>query len=449
MAREHPAPPLLTLKRVLVLDYYFPPLGGVGPQRTVKFLKHFRSLGYEPVVVTGPEGVAVDFAPFDLALAAEVPAGICVERIRTPPPNLGRGRLRIRRLLGRWSAFEDWWRREATPVARAVAGDVDLIYAGMSPFASAEVASTVGRETGVPWIADLQDPWALDDWQIYPTAFHRRLDQRRMRRVLRGAAAIIMNTPEAAHALVSQFPELAAGRIASITYGWDRDNFTEALRPRVDGQFRIVYAGYSHVQRGREHRARRRTRELFGGAVRGLDILPRSHVFLREAIRQVARNDERMAGRIELHIAGPAPCEAEENSRDVAIVHHGYLQHDEAVALMRSADLLFLAMHDLPGGVRTRTVPGKTYEYLASGRPILAALPDGDARDLLSALPNTWVCRPADVDGMAAALHEAITATPGPACAPRPLLERFEWGHLAGELIELFDAALAGGRARE
>ena len=62
----------------------------------------------------------------------------------------------------------------------------------------------------------------------------------------------------------------------------------------------------------------------------------------------------------------------------------GYLAHDETVALLRSADLLFLPMHDLPEGRRATIVPGKTYEYLASRRLILAVVPDGDARDLLA-----------------------------------------------------------------
>jgi hypothetical protein len=60
-----------------------------------------------------------------------------------------------------------------------------------------------------------------------------------------------------------------------------------------------------------------------------------------------------------------------------------YVPPAESVALIRLADLLFLPMRDLPPGVRVTIVPGKTYEYLASRRPILAAVSDGDARDLL------------------------------------------------------------------
>lgn len=438
------------MKSVLVLDYFFPPLGGVGPQRSVKFIKHFRSLGYEPVVVTGPEGDTVDYAPVDPVLAAEVPAGIRVERIETFPPRAGRGRRRVRRLLGNWSALEDWWRREAAPLARAVARDVDLVYAGMSPFSSAEVAAQVAEETNVPWIADLQDPWALDDWLIYPTALHRRLDQRRMRKALRTASAVVMTTPEAARLVASRFPELAGIPVVSIPFGWDAADFSGTRKPRADGRFRVVYAGYSHVQRGLEHRARRRARELFGGAVRGLDILPRSHVFLVEAMSRLAEEEDDELPDLELHVAGAAPFDKPKELRNVAIVHHGYLSHDLAVDLMRSADALFLAMHDLPPGMRTTTVPGKTYEYLASGRPILGALPEGDARDLLSDLPGAWLCRPADVECMTRALRELIaSAGKTELGVPPALLECLEWGALAQDLTELFDRALSRTTARE
>ena len=68
--------------------------------------------------------------------------------------------------------------------------------------------------------------------------------------------------------------------------------------------------------------------------------------------------------------------------------------------MIRSADLLFLPMHALPRGVRAGLVPTKTYEYAASGRPILAAVPEGDARDFLVELGTAAVVDPDDTPGM-------------------------------------------------
>jgi hypothetical protein len=105
-------------------------------------------------------------------------------------------------------------------------------------------------------------------------------------------------------------------------------------------------------------------------------------------------------------------------------------------------------MHDLPSGVRARIVPGKTYEYLAAERPILAAVPDGDARDLLAEAGNAFLCRPPDVGGMARIIAERVEgAARGAVPRPRPeVLARYERRRLTGELAEVFDTVL--GRSR-
>ena len=118
-------------------------------------------------------------------------------------------------------------------------------------------------------------------------------------------------------------------------------------------------------------------------------MLTRSHVFLVEAIARAIAADPALEGRIELHLAGELTAEDRAIAERHAFVRTpGLLAHRETVALMRSADLLFLPMHDLPPGTRASLIPYKTYEYLAAGRPILAAVPDGDVRDMLAPLPR-------------------------------------------------------------
>ena len=109
---------------------------------------------------------------------------------------------------------------------------------------------------------------------------------------------------------------------------------------------------------------------------------------------------------------------------------------------MRTADLLFLPMQNLPKGARATIVPGKTYEYLASGRPILAAVPDGDARDILEASGNAAICRPDDVDAMVEALAGQLERFRSGAAVPAPredVVARFEYRRLAAALADVFD----------
>ena len=72
----------------------------------------------------------------------------------------------------------NWWIQSATEFGLRVADDEELIFATMSPFESGEVARRLSRRLGIPWVADLRDPWALDEMQVYPSLLHRRLEMR-------------------------------------------------------------------------------------------------------------------------------------------------------------------------------------------------------------------------------------------------------------------------------
>ena len=424
------------MRRILMLAYYFPPLGGAGVQRTVKLLKHLPSLGFDTTVVTGPEEQTLAWAPPDPTLSANVPPGTVVHRLARGQPASSRWRGRRDRWLDRPSAFQRWWVTGAVETAR-LAGPADVIYASMSPFETAVAADLIARARNVPWVADLRDPWALDEWTVYPTRIHRWRDARRMRKALGSASSIILNTPEAALEAGRRFPELAE-RLRVVPNGWDEADFDAPAPPRSDGKFRIVYAGYSHVIAGRRRGPLPFLRRLLGGSTRGLGVLARSHAYLLEALEELARDDPDGTARVEVHLAGAAPPA---ETASPWIISLGYLDHAEAVALVRSADLLFLPMHDLPPGFRTRTVPGKAYEYLASGRPILAALPDGDLRDMLAGLPGVHICRPTDVNCMRRALHGFLSDAVPPA-VEHSIAKRFERRRIAESVADILARAL-------
>jgi len=178
-----------------------------------------------------------------------------------------------------------------------------------------------------------------------------------------------------------------------------------------------------------------------------VDFLTRSHVFLLEAVERLRAADPSLGSKLEVHLAGRlTPDDEDVARRSPSVRAHGFLPHDETVRLIRSADLLFLPMHDLPEGRRVSIVPCKTYEYLASGRPILAAVPDGDARDLLAEAGGTYVCRPADTDEIAAALTAELERwRRGEPTRSRhdDVVRRHEARHVTGRLAALYDR-LAG-----
>jgi glycosyltransferase involved in cell wall biosynthesis len=438
------------VRRVLFLAYHFPPVGGAGVQRAVKFARYLPARGWEPVVVTGPVGSIGDQGLEDPSLTDELPGGTQVVRLKGPEPAAaGALRGRSERWLRRTSAWERWWVTGTVEMGSEV-GSLDAVLATMSPFASSRAAEQLSQRLGVPWVADLRDPWALDEMVVYMTGVHRRLERRAMRRVLRTAAQIVMNTTEAAAQVASHFPEIDPSRITVIPNGYDAYDFAGAVPLRDEGVFRIVHTGGFHTTFGLRHRRRRRLQQFLGGTLGDVDILPRSHIFLLEAVDRLRSRRPDLGRRVEVHFAGGMDEADLEASKQDGVVLHGYVSHASAVALMRSADLLFLPMHDLPGSRRARIVPGKTYEYLASGRPVLAAVPEGDARDLLERAGSGLLCRPRDVDCLErtieAQVERKLQGEPAPAPATG-VLEPLERQHLTAELASVLDAAIAGGSA--
>ncbi len=395
--------PLVTL----FLAYHFPPVGGAGVQRSAKFVRHLAAEGVRPVVITGPGQVEGRWTPRDESLQDDVPEGTRVVRIAAAePPPVGRARALAERWVLWPSRFDRWWVRGcvAEGLRATAAHRPRILYASMQPYSQA--AAQLSRRTGLPWVADLRDPWALDEILVYQSRWHRRFEVRRMYRVLRSAAAIVMNTREAQRALLEAFPELGDRPVSVITNGFDAGDFTGSLSPRTDGTFRIVHTGSLHTEIG-QHQLRREggaLRRQLGGSISGVHLLSRSHAYLLQAIERWLALEPGIAARARLVLAGVISREdralVERSTARALVEMPGYQPHADSVAWVRAADLLFLPMHALADGARARIVPGKTYEYLAAGRPILAAVPEGDARDLLARSGRAHLCAPTDSAAM-------------------------------------------------
>ena len=445
------------MTKVLFLAYFFPPVGGAGVQRALKFVQYLPAEGYLPVVLTGPTSPDGRWTPHDRTLMHSVPLSVQVHRVSGESPrSSSRLRSRMERWLGTPTLFSEWWIRSATDFGMQVGGDQKLIFATMSPFESGTVAQRLSSHFGIPWVADLRDPWALDEMQVYPSWLHRKVERRRMERLLSTAALIIMNTPEATHALKDAFPSLRTKKVITITNGFDRDDFAGQIAPRDDSKFRIIHTGYFHTDSGMQLRKRKFYR-LLGGAEPGVDILTRSHTVLLQAIARWCERRPEVRSDLDIVFAGKSSEQDQAVARDSRVSElirfTGYVPHEQSVNLVRAADLLFLPMTDLPAGRRSRIVPGKTYEYLAAGRPILAAVPEGDAKDFVSQSGMGMTCQPGDIQGIIQILDGVYsnwkTKNQGALVFNDAFVERFERRNLTRELAAGFDSVLNSKTARE
>ncbi|MCW2986766.1 MAG: glycosyltransferase family 4 protein, partial [Conexibacter sp.] len=401
-----PATAQLRRRRVLLIARFLPPLGGAGVHRSLGTVRHLPGHGYDVRVITGSGGGLDRWSPEDPGLLAGMPEGTEVHRLAGPEPTDPPWTRRAERLLGRQTPWIRWWLDGIVRTGLEVGADADVIYCSCAPYETAWAGAKLARLLGKPWIADLEDPWAVDEMRVHPSGLHRRLDVHRMRRALSTAAAVVTCAPETAVRLRAALPRPVAEHVANVEIGFDADAFAAVPAGHPAGApFRIVHTGSMHTALGRQHRASRGWRRALGGMPADVDILTRSHVFLLEAIERVLAAQPALRGRVELHLAGNlTDADRAASAGHDFVVDHGSLAHEATVALMRSADLLFLPMQDLPPGERAGLIPYKTFEYLAAERPILAAVPDGDVRDLLAPLAHATLVRPADVTALAAAV---------------------------------------------
>lgn len=438
-------------RSLLYLSYLFPPRGGAGVQRSLKFAKYLPEFGWQPLIVANGGGASDGVTQMkDETLLRDLPRQTII-RYTTDET-------KVDNKFRRWTHPTDtsaWWVKPAVQTARKLLGEhsPSAILVTMSPFSAAEAGIQLKNETNLPLILDLRDPWALDETKIYPTYLHAALDMAAMSRALRAADLIIMNTPHSALAVRNSFDLPDSTRIISLTNGFDEDDFakTTAQVPAADSDtLRIVHTGLFHCEWAAiwdDLLAKKGLINNLKYPRRPINLWTRTPRYLLEAM-------QRATGKFELVLVGelsPADKSMLENSplRD-RIKILGYRSHEESVAWLKSADLLFLPNHTPLDGEAALIVPGKTYEYLGARRPILAMGAAGDMRNFIRDTNTGTTLDGDDVSAAAEALNQFYRAKLAGQSLYHPDFEqiaRFERRNLtqqlAGELDKLTAAVSA------
>jgi glycosyltransferase involved in cell wall biosynthesis len=432
---------------VLFVAYQFPPVGGAGVQRPVKFVKYLPEHGWDASVLT----VANPSVPVqDGSLLADLPQGTLVRRARTWEPGYAvkaavaggqgktaRGAGRCRRLardlvrhvsnLMLQPDPQILWLPAAVREGLRLVREVphDAIVATAPPFSGFLVGAALSKRTGLPLVLDYRDEWDISStyWENKRLGLFARYVQRRMqRRVVRAARALVATTRASARALADiRAAARAEARVECIYNGFDPDDFPAA--PAVPSgphrPYRLTYAGTLW--------------EL-------TSVAP-----LVEAVRRLATQDPSLAAGLELVFAGRRTGAQDEllgrlKGLPCRLVTHSYLDHAQATNLVRSSDGLCAILSDLPGV--GRVVPAKVFEYMAARRPILAIAPRGELWDLLQDHPRAFCHTPGDPGGIAGRLaqevrrhREGAAALP---CSWDP--SRYDRRRQAGQLAALLDS---------
>jgi hypothetical protein len=360
--------------RLLMLCYHFPPMGTTGALRPARLVRYLPAdVAVDVITVRDPPE-----ADRNTRLMTEIAGRF--ERIEAPlRPNP----------LQRWletelaAAAEGSWRCKAWKTAATwmtwipdrqvgfVSGAVaagsallqcrrpDVLLCSSPPHSLHLAGVELKRRSGVPLVVDFRDPWGDCYLRLWPSALHRAYERRLEARVLRTADLVIANTRSQATQLRRRFPSLPSERLVVLPNGFDparrAEQATARGAVRADGRREVLYTGHVYGSSAG-------TMEALAVLLALDPALPRRVVF-----RFVGSMDPPVAARSEaLQAAGLL-----ERSPAVPV--------DQVPALMAGADAL---LYLVPPAAQ-RYVPSKLYDYLTTGKPILAILPRGEAWQIL------------------------------------------------------------------
>ena len=427
------------MRKVLIIAYFFPPIGGSGTQRPVKFVKYLPELGWQPYVISTTDAYGGPESGKDNTLLADIPANVQVWRVPTPEPQP------VNR-LARWVGWRSgpapnnpttssatavaaaapsppslatrvrhaalaplyliqqppvdpalYWSLRIVSLARRIIQQeqIDAILTTVPPWSTLLAGRLLQQLTGRPWIADFRDPWTDNTFIYSPTPTQRRADARLERHFLDHADAVISVTDPWLARLRQKMSATARNKpFVMIPNGWDQGDFPDLpaikaglMQPDTfDGRIVLLHPGSAYQGEP-------------------LPLLP--------ALDRLA-DDGVNLDRLHFHFVGYMHPEdrariANSGHSHLFQLDHDRVPHDVALRLMRNAHILLLLLRKGPDASS-----GKIFEYMVAGRPVLAiGAKDGVAAQMVRACGIGSAVDPEDVGELVDCLYQIVSGYAG------------------------------------
>jgi glycosyltransferase involved in cell wall biosynthesis len=393
-------------RKVLIITYYWPPSGGAGVQRWLKFVKYLRNFGWEPVVYT-PENP--EYPAIDNSLLKDIPQGI--EIVRTPiwepysfykklvgakkTERINAGFLSEKKRPGLAERFSIWLRGNFfIPDARKFwikpsikflvkylkQHPVDAIVSTGPPHSMHMIAHGVKERTGLPWLADFRDPWTNIDFyhELMLSSWADRKHHKQEMSVLKKADEVVVIS----NSMKTDFLKLLKRDYSVITNGYDQDDIA-GVDVKIDERFSVAHIGTM--------------------------VKTRNPLLLWEVLSEEVLKDTDFANELEIKLVGSVDYSVTESIEAAGLGNYvnkiSYVPHNEVVKIQQQSQVLLLLINDTPNA--KVILPGKFFEYMAARRPILCIGPrDGDAAEVILETNAGYVSEKDDKESIRKAINE-------------------------------------------
>lgn len=377
------------IRKVLVITYYWPPSGGAGVQRWLKFSKYLRDYGWEPIIYTpeNPEAPALDSS-----LEKDIPEGVTVIKRpivepydaykrfvgMKPGEKINAGFLKEKEKPGLTEGLAVWlrgnffipdarrfWIRPSARFLTKYLGKhpVDAIVSTGPPHSMHLIALKLHKKLNIPWLADFRDPWTGIDFyhQLKLTSLADKRHRKLEKKVLSEATAVTVVSRD----MANEFNAIINRNYNLVTNGFDEQDIAPLPGDQLDELFTI-----SHV-----------------GSING----SRNPAVLWKVLSVMVSENHAFAAALRIKLVGKVDIEVlkdiESSGLSSNLIRIPYMPHQEVMLEIQKSQVLLLLINNTPNAKGILT--GKIFEYLGSGRPILNIGPeDGDAAVILRESEN-------------------------------------------------------------
>lgn len=417
--------------RLLLVAYNFPPVGGAGVQRPVKWVKHLRRLGWDVTVLT-TENPSVPTR--DESLLADIPDDVPVIRARTWEPDyrtkqglVSKSRAKRPGLIARViSAIKGalkhfvklalqpdpqvLWVPNAIQAGKRILSELshDAILVTAPAYSSFFIGTALKRKFGLPLVLDFRDEWDMSGRYLENASrdtFSRIIQDWMQNSVLKQADAVVATTMASRANLAEKLLRLkrSATRTSTIYNGFDEEDFAAESEHST-----TTHSAELAATAGQSH-ARKPFRLVYTGTLWNLTTIEP----LVSAVLKLHQTNPKLVSRLELVCVGrktPEQTAILERLRTVGcrLELIDYCPHSQMLHWLRTTDAVCLLLSDVPGA--ERVVPAKLFEYLANRKQMLAIVPPGETADIVNRFFPSGHFEPNNTDGIANWLNNRLTA---------------------------------------